>query len=115
LRPDQENAVSGSGGGADGVFLVGAQPLVAAGPDGLFGTADDDPSTPDTVIMAPGPDGRLGTSDDQVVSLTNMTRTIEISDLAGVTNLRQITVTVTYTVGVKTRQYTLVSFISQFS
>ena len=107
--------VSGSGGGNDGVFLVGAQPLVAAGTDGLFGTADDDPSTPDTVIVGPGPDGILGTSDDQVMPLTNMTRTIEISDVTAETNLRQITVTVTYTLGSKTRQYTLVSFISQFS
>lgn len=107
--------VSGSGGSSDGVFLVGAQPLEAAGPDGLFGTADDDPSTPDTVIVGPGPDGRLGTSDDQVMPLTHMSRTIEITDVTGGTNLRQITVTVTYTVGAKTRQYTLVSFISQFS
>src|SRR3981189_3773905 len=40
----------------DGVFLVGPQPLLAAGPDGLFGTTDDDTKTPDVVIVSAGPD-----------------------------------------------------------
>src|SRR5205807_5730445 len=34
--------VTGVGGANDGVFLIGPQPLLAAGPDGLYGTADDD-------------------------------------------------------------------------
>jgi hypothetical protein len=70
---------------------------------------------PDVVIVGPGPDGILGTADDVVMSLTNMTRTIAIIDVTGSTGLRQITITMTYTVGSKTQQYTLVSFISQFS
>jgi hypothetical protein len=107
--------VTGSGGTNDGVFLVGGQPLLAAGPDGLFGTADDDTANPDVVITGPGPDKILGTSDDIVMSLKNMTRTIAITDVTGETGLRQITITMTYTTGRMSRQYTLVSFISQFS
>ena len=107
--------VTGSGGPNDGVFLPGPQPLLAPGLDGLYGTADDNAAMPDVVIVGPGPDGILGTADDVVMSLTNMTRTIAIIDVTGSTGLRQITITMTYTVGSKTQQYTLVSFISQFS
>jgi prepilin-type N-terminal cleavage/methylation domain-containing protein len=107
--------VTGVGGANDGVFLVGPQPLLAAGPDGLYGTADDDKANPDVVIVGPGPDKVLGTSDDIVMPLTNMTRTIAITDVTGETGLRQITITVSYTAGSTSRQYTLVSFIAQFS
>ena len=107
--------VTGVGAGNDGVFLFGPQPLLAAGPDGLYGTADDDASTPDVVITGAGPDGQLGTADDVVTPLTNMTRTIIIDDVKGETGLRQITITMSYTVGSQTRQYTLVSYISQYS
>jgi hypothetical protein len=47
--------------------------------------------------------------------LSNMTRTIAIVDVIGESGLRQITITISYTVGSMTRQYTLVSFIAQFS
>lgn len=107
--------VTGAGGPNDGVFLVGPQPLLAAGPDGLYGTADDDAANPDTVIIGPGPDGILGTADDVVMPLTNMTRTIVIVDVPGESGLRQITITMTYTAGSLARQYTLVSYIAQFS
>jgi hypothetical protein len=65
--------------------------------------------------MGPGPDMILGTADDVVMPLTNMSRTIEIADVSGESGLRQITITITYTVGSMSRQYTLVSFIAQFS
>lgn len=107
--------VTGAGGANDGVFLVGAQPLLAAGPDGLFGTVDDDTANPDVVITGPGPDKILGTADDVVMSLKNMTRTIAIVDVTGEPGLRQITITLSYTSGRMSRQYTLVSFIAQFS
>ena len=107
--------VTGSGGASDGVFLVPPQPLLAAGSDGLYGTSDDDKANPDVVIMGPGADKILGTSDDVVMSLTNMTRTIAIEDVPGESGLRQITITISYTVGSMSRQYTLVSFIAQFS
>jgi prepilin-type N-terminal cleavage/methylation domain-containing protein len=107
--------VTGTGGATDGVFVVGPQPLLAAGPDGLYGTADDDTANPDTVIVGPGPDKILGTSDDIVMSLKNMNRAIAIADVPGESGLRQITITLTYTVGSMTRQYTLVSYVAQFS
>jgi hypothetical protein len=106
---------AGTGGSSDGVFVVGPQPLLAAGPDGLYGTADDDNTNPVTVIIGPGADKILGTADDIVMSLKNMTRTIAIADVAGESGLRQITITMTYTVGSMTRQYTLVSYVAQFS
>jgi len=99
----------------DGVFLNGPQPLLAAGLDGLYGTTDDDATHPVVVILGPGPDKILGTADDIVAPLTNMTRTIAISDVPGETGLRQITITLDYTVGAKTRSFTLVSYIAQFS
>jgi len=107
--------VTGSGGANDGVFLNGPQPLLAAGLDGLYGTTDDDATHPVVVILGPGPDKILGTADDIVAPLTNMTRTIAISDVPGETGLRQITITLDYTVGAKTRSFTLVSYIAQFS
>src|SRR2546430_13109387 len=106
---------TGLGGTTDGVFLVPPQQLLAAGPDGLYGTADDDTANPDTVIMSAGPDKILGTADDVVMSLKNMTRTIAIVDVPAESGLRQISITITYTVGSMSRQYTLVSFIAQFS
>jgi type II secretory pathway pseudopilin PulG len=107
--------VTGAGGINDGVFVVGPQPLLAAGPDGLYGTGDDDTANPDTVILGPGADKILGNSDDIVMSLKNMTRTIDIVDVPGESGLRQITITLTYTVGSMRRQYTLVSYVAQFS
>jgi prepilin-type N-terminal cleavage/methylation domain-containing protein len=107
--------VTGLGGANDGVFLVGPQPLLAAGVDGLYGTIDDDTANPTVVITGPGPDKILGTSDDIVMSLTNMKRTIAITDVTGSSGLRMITITMTYTVGAMRRQYVLVSYIAQFS
>ena len=107
--------VTGSGGANDGIFLVGAQPLLAPGPDGLYGTADDVATQPDTVILGPGPDKILGTADDIVMPLTNMTRTIAITDVPNEPGLRQIIITMNYTAGRMYRQYTLISYISQFS
>jgi prepilin-type N-terminal cleavage/methylation domain-containing protein len=107
--------VTGGGGGTDGVFVVGPTALVAAGPDGLYGTIDDDNTVPDVVVINPGPDGVLGTNDDVVMSLGSMTRTIVITDIPNIPNLRQVNVTINYIVGATPRQYTLVSYISQFS
>jgi prepilin-type N-terminal cleavage/methylation domain-containing protein len=107
--------LTGAGGANDGVFLNGARPLLAPGPDGLYGTADDDPANPDVVITGPGPDKILGTADDVVMSLGGMTRTIVIIDVPGESGLRQITITLNYRAGSLARQYTLVSYIAQFS
>lgn len=110
--------VGATGGG---IFLVGPQPLLAPGlADGLVGTANDDATHPDSVIVGPGPDGILGTADDVTIPLSNMKRTIQIApvlDAAGNVepNVRTITVTMTYRVGSLNRTYTLVSYISAFS
>jgi len=50
-----------------------------------------------------------------VMSLLGMQRTIAITDVINQQNLRQIIITVTYSIGGAQRTYTLVSYISQFS
>jgi type II secretory pathway pseudopilin PulG len=108
--------VAGTSGTDGGVFLDGPQPLLDAGPDGLVGTADDNAGIPDTVITGPGPDNILGTADDQVVVLNNfMTRQIQITAVPNAPNLRQITITITYTVGSMKKVYTLISYVSAFA
>lgn len=99
-----------------GVFIDGPTPLLAPGPDGLYGTADDDAANPVVVIISPGPDKILGTADDVVMSLQGiMTRTIAITPVAGETSLRQITITMNYRAMNQNLQYVLVSYISAFS
>ncbi len=96
--------------GQGGVFLDGLQPLLEPGADGLTNTADDgDPE----VYVQPGADNVLGTTDDETVALANFQREIEITAINA--NLRQIRVTVRYTIGHLTRQYQLVSCISPFA
>jgi type II secretory pathway pseudopilin PulG len=107
--------VLGTSGKDGGIFVDGALPLVAPGPDGLYGTADDVLGQPDVVIVGPGPDGKLGTADDVVFQLKGMTRTITITNIPGETSVRQIAITMNYRVGRMTKQYTLLSYISQFS
>lgn len=108
--------VAGTTGTDGGVFLDGAQSLLDPGPDGLVGTADDDASDPDSVITGPGADGVLGTADDEKINLNPwMKRTITIVPVNGETNLRQITVTITYQSGKMNRTYTLISYISAFA
>jgi prepilin-type N-terminal cleavage/methylation domain-containing protein len=99
-----------------GVFLDGPQPLRTAGPDGLVNTADD---AGIEVTVAPGVDNILGTADDVSSPLTTFTRDIEITELltAGVPNpnLRQLRVTITYSVGASLRTYTLTTYVSSIS
>ena len=100
-----------------GIFQDGAQNLVDPGPDGVVDTADDLANSPDTIIK-PGSDGILGTNDDIQIQLSvyyNMRRTITITNIVGVNNVRMITVTVTYTTGSFNRSYTLTSYISQYA
>lgn len=112
-----------------GIFTNGATQLLFAGPDGLVNTADDTnfpasgacPAGPEGLTL-PGPDGILGTADDTCMSLSNFTRQIAISSVLesdGVTlnpNLRQITVTVSYSTGNygKSQSYTVNALISSF-
>jgi hypothetical protein len=79
------------------------------------------PGGPECLAL-PGPDGILGTADDVPMSLANFTREIQISPVLepdGVTlnpNLKQITVTVSYTTGTSTvpRSYTVNVLLSAF-
>jgi len=112
-----------------GIFTSGPTQLLAAGPDGLVNTTDDVnfpatgvcPAGPECVVL-PGPDGILGTGDDVAMSLANFTRQIQIGTVLesdGVTinpNLKQITVTVTYTKAGATlpRTYSVTGLISAF-
>ena len=99
-----------------GVFLDGPQQLLAPGPDGLVGTADDLTNQPDEIITGPGPDGILGTSDDTNVPLNPwMTRTIAITNVTNYTNMRLVTITINYNYNGQIGQVQLVSYISSYS
>lgn len=110
---------------AGGIFKLGYQPLMAAGPDGLAGTNDDTnyPGCPGGVecINLPGADGVLGTSDDQQMSLANFQRQITITPLllpdgTPNQNLKQVQIDVQYTKPgtSKPRTYTSVAYISSY-
>ena len=79
------------------------------------------PTGPECVVL-PGPYGILGTPDDKAMSLANFTRQIQIGSVLesdGVTidpNLKQITVTVSYSTGGSTipRAYSVSALISAF-
>ena len=99
-----------------GVFMDGAQPILVPGADGLVGDQNDAGSPDELVIVGPGPDGVFGTADDETIDVNPwMTRTITFSAITNEPNLRQITVTINYKVGQNTRTYTLVSYISAFA
>ena len=101
---------------AGGVFLDGPQPLLAPGPDGLVGTADDDAAKPDNIVVGPGPDNVLGTADDTTINLNPwMTRTILIQPVQNENNLNQITITGNYNYEGQAGQFQLVCYISSYS
>ena len=94
-----------------GIFKNGPQPLTTDGPDGVIGTADDGPVE---TVQLPGRDQKLGAGgDDVTVTLSGFTREIVLTDVK--TDLRKITVTITYKSGPTTRSYTLTALISTFA
>jgi len=101
-----------------GVFKDDFTDLTTPGADGLVNT-DDDGAIEE--LRTPGPDGTLGNSDDVRQPLKNFQRQITISDLLrdGSTevnpNLRQITVTIKYTVQGIERSYVITTYVSSFS
>lgn len=113
-----------------GVFLDNAQTLLCPGPDGMVGTADDVPCTTSAgkacpggveCLTEPGPDGVLGTADDMIVSLSNYTRQIKITqmtDVAGnpIPTLNAVTVTITYSTPqyATNKTYVLNEYISSY-
>jgi prepilin-type N-terminal cleavage/methylation domain-containing protein len=94
------------------VFLDDAQVVKNPGTDGLVNTADDG-----AVATLPGPNGIAGDSDD--ISLSNFTRRVAITNVMdGSTanpNLKQIVVTIDYTVGKIKRTYVLTTYVSSIS
>jgi len=104
-----------------GIFSVGPQQLCAPGPDGIVGTLDDDCTQPDYIAKPNVATGFINTTPtissngDAQAQLGSFRRTITISPVAALTDLRQITVTITYTAGRFQRSYTLTTYISQYS
>jgi prepilin-type N-terminal cleavage/methylation domain-containing protein len=105
-----------------GVFLDGPQDLrkkvainLLNDDDGLVNTADD-VNFPIETVRDPGPNRILNDADDIVTPLSNFKRQIQILELNPVNaDLRQIVVTITYTVAKQTGTYTLRTYISAFS
>lgn len=98
-----------------GLFLNGPQPVLQPGPiSGLVGDVADAAQPPET-ILTPGPDGKLGTADDVLLPLTEFTRQITITNVAGDVNLRTIQIQVFYNTGRFRRTYTLNTYISAFN
>jgi prepilin-type N-terminal cleavage/methylation domain-containing protein len=101
-----------------GVFKDGFTDLTTPGLDGLVNTSDDGAVEE---LRMPGPDGQLGNSDDLRQPLTNFQRQITISDLMydGTStinpNLRQISVTIKYTVRGIERAYSITTYVSSYS
>lgn len=106
------------GESAGGVFKDGFTDLTTPGLDGLVNTADDGAIEE---VRAPGPDGLLGNTDDVKQTLTQFKRQIAITSLLqdGTTvvnpNLRQITVTIKYTVNGIERAYVITTYVSSYS
>jgi hypothetical protein len=99
-----------------GVFMDGAQPLCDPGPDGLYGTADDNCNNPDLVVTGPGPDRIFGTADDQSFTLNPwMTRTITFTPDPNIVNLNHITVSINWQYQGKTGTISITSLISNYS
>ena len=102
-----------------GVFEDNAQQLCASGPDGLFGTQDDDCTNPDVIVLGPGPDGVFGTADDVKANLNPwMTRTIQITPAVTVPptlGLNKVVITINWTFEGQSSSFVLVSYISDFS
>lgn len=83
-------------GAGNGIFKVGFTPMMDAGPDGLDNTADDVAAAP---VRLPGASGVItNTSADVLIDLGNFTRQVQIADVPGNPNVRQITVSVRYPV-----------------
>lgn len=93
-----------------GVFLSGDRPFYStAGPDGIIGTADD----------SAGVDGVVGTSDD-TPSVDGFSRQIVITNIpdpdrpGAAISLRQIDVTVSYTLGNHPNRATMASYVANY-
>jgi len=108
-----------------GIFIGSAgtplyQPIYNAGPDGIYGTADDANAGEET-LREPGPDGTYGDVDDVIMPLTTFQRAIQIAPVFDANgniepSLRSVTITVEYQTPKSKimKTYVLNSFISQY-
>lgn len=114
-----DNCPEGMTGVGGGTFKKGDREMRAPGGDGLVSTADDANAG---LEMSPGPDGIFGADEDgniDDVPLLGYTRQIDICDVDGNEDLRQIVVTIRYdgskAFGLRRREYRLTTFISRIS
>jgi type II secretory pathway pseudopilin PulG len=101
-------------GSGVGIFVPGFAAMTDPGPDGLDGTADDVPSA---TLRLPGQSGVItgGSPPDVLVNLSNFQRQIQITNVPGNPNVRQIIVTVRYPVPQGwMRSYQVQALISSF-
>jgi hypothetical protein len=96
-----------------GVFVDGPSRILLPGADGLVGTQADIGSPDELVITGQGTSINLNPWMTRTIAITPVN--IAGNPLTPEANLRQITVTMQYTVGGKIRTYTLVSYISSFA
>jgi type IV pilus modification protein PilV len=83
-------------GSGTGIFVTGFTAMTDPGPDGLDNTGDDTAAQP---VRLPGQDGVIHNDGrDVLVDLGNFTRQIQIANVPGNPNVRQITVSVRYPV-----------------
>ena len=89
------------------------------GADGLVNTADDGPGVEQ--LRSAGANMILGDGDDVLITLTDYTREVQITDLMldfdpGVVNpnLRQIKVIVRYKADNMWRTYSIITYVSSF-
>jgi type II secretory pathway pseudopilin PulG len=96
-----------------GVFVDAPSPILLPGADGLVGTLNDVGSPDELVITGPTTTIDLNPWMKRTIAI----RPVNIggNPLTPEPNLRQITVTMQYTVGGQTRTYTLISYISSFA
>jgi type IV pilus modification protein PilV len=108
---------------AGGIFVdpAVASPIYTAGNDGIVGTADDQTTGQPETMKMPGKDGIMGTADDVQISLSNYNRTIAITPVTDplgnvIPDLRNVTITVSYTVPKLTvpKRYVVTGYISQY-
>jgi prepilin-type N-terminal cleavage/methylation domain-containing protein len=99
--------------GTGGIFVTGFTGLVDTGADRIPNTSDD--GTTVMQVRKPGPNGNLGDADDEIITLSNYQRQVAITASASSADtLRQITVTIRYTVSGIQRTFTMTSYISSY-
>jgi Tfp pilus assembly protein PilV len=106
--------INNVGAGA-GIFRTGAQTLVLPGPDRLVNTTDD--TTTAETVRRPGRNGLMNDADDEVIPLAHYTRQIEIFVVPNTpgNTLREVRVTIRYTIGGLSRQVQMSSYVSSFT